>query len=577
MIPGDSRRALIARAERRLGAGEPLVGAAVGAGLAAQAAVQGGADFVLALNAGRYRMMGAASVAAMLPLADANEFTDDFAQREILGTVAAPVLRGVSGFDPRLDLARLAAGTHQAGYAGIANFPTVIHHDGQFRQALEEAGMGFSREIALMRAAQAAGLATLAYVKTRAELEAMAEVGPDMICLNFGWNAGGMRDVAQEFTLDEAADRARHMFRRLRRTNSDILCLVEGGPIISPDDMFRVWQSSEADGYLGGSTLDRMPLERAIIEATSAFKTVGALRAAESSRSRTLTEIRRLTGIFGHSDSMTRAVDQISQLAGLELPVLILGEPGSGRINIARSLHTLSRREGGLLQITAEEVNRDPEAALLGRGRADRRAALLRRKGVTLIFPDAGNLLPRALQIIHDWAEMSDPGPDRSRAILIGGSAAEFDRETLRLFRAALIEIPPLRDRPEDILPYLRQFLAHLTAPDAPGPRPEISPDGLRRLFSHSWPGNIRELRRVAEGALARMRGNVIGATELAGLIGGPETAPPVTAMAQIADEAEWLLDALRRNRFRKGDTANFLGISRKTLYNRMKALRIGK
>ncbi|SEO27564.1 Predicted TIM-barrel enzyme [Paracoccus alcaliphilus] len=577
MISDDSRRSLIARAERRLGSGEPLVGAAVGAGLAAQAAVQGSADFILALNAGRYRMMGAASIAAMLPLADANDFTDDFAQREILGTVAVPVLRGVSAFDPRLDLARLAAVTRQAGYAGIANFPTVIHHDGQFRQALEEAGMGFSREIALMREARAAGLATLAYVKTRDELEAMTEVGPDVLCLNFGWNAGGMRDVAQEFTLDEAADRARHMFRQLRRTNPDILCLLEGGPIISPGDMFRVWQSSEADGYLGGSTLDRMPLERAIIEATSAFKTVGALRAAESSRSRTLTEVRRLTGIFGHSDSMNHAVDQISRLAGLEMPVLVLGEPGSGRINIARSLHTLSRRAGGLLQVTAEKVNRDPEAILLGRGRADRRAALLRREGGTLIFSDAGQLRPEALQIIHDWAETTEPGAERSRAILIGRSATEFDRETLRLFRAALIEIPPLRDRPEDILPYLRQFLMLLTGPVAAGPRPEISPDALRRLLSHSWPGNIRELRRVAEGALARMRGNVISATELAGLIDGPDTEPAPAATAQVTDEAEWLLDALRRNRFRKGDTANFLGISRKTLYNRMKALRIGK
>eukprot|EP01031_Cornospumella_fuschlensis_P021466 gene21466-26299_t len=118
--------------------------------------------------------MGAPSLAAMLPIRDSNRFTDAFARREILDRVAIPVFFGAAACDPRLDLAALLREIQAAGYHGVTNFPTAIHHGGAFRAALEEAGLGFGREVALLRAAHAMGLPTLGYAKTRAEVEALA-------------------------------------------------------------------------------------------------------------------------------------------------------------------------------------------------------------------------------------------------------------------------------------------------------------------------------------------------------------------------------------------------------------------
>jgi len=582
--------------------GEPIVGVAIGVGMAAVPAARGGADFILALNAGRYRVMGAPSLASMLPLADANQFTDEFAQREFLGRVSIPVFFGASSFDPRLDLKRLADNLASAGYAGIANFPSSIHYSGRFRQALEESGMGYDREVEMLRHARNAGLAAFGYAKTISEVAKLEAADIDILCLNFGWNAGGMRNVAQEFTLDEASDRARRIFRRLRQSHPDLICLVEGGPIVTPDDMYRVWQDAKADGYVGGSTFDRVPVESAIYQMTSAFKTVGRLRQIDQVQTRADVEIRRLTGIVGQSAAMQTVISQIDRLSKLSLPVLIVGEVGTGRMTVARSLHVLRRRGGSFIQLLAAEVNRAPEKVLGATfGSADRAVHLrkidttaprlahegvLLRDNATVVIDNAEELNAEALEIIQNWDEELRPsGKDDqvsgARLILISQPAREFDLAVLHLFQAAIIQIPPLRDRPEDVLAYSRHYLSQL-APVSPtgapmGPKLELLPDAIRRLYAHDWPGNIRELRKVIVQATMRAKNGLVGASELSWLSNVQKAEDNIVDEDSVAlnpmTEAEWLLDALRRNRFRRGETADFLGISRKTLYNRMSSL----
>ncbi|MBY0336793.1 MAG: phosphoenolpyruvate hydrolase family protein, partial [Acetobacteraceae bacterium] len=259
---------------------EILVGAAIGLGMTARAAADGGADFLLVLNAGRLRVMGAPSLAAMLPITDSNRFTDAFARREILDRVRIPVFFGAAACDPRLDLPSFVAELKATGYHGVANFPTAIHFDGALRRAMEEAGLGFGREVALLAEARAQGLATLGYAKTRAEAEAMVQAGVERLCLNFGWNAGGSQGVPGGVPIEDAAERARRVFAMVRRRAPGTRCLVEGGPIIDPGHMLQVCDASRADGYVGGSTLDRLPLELSVMQSTSAFKTAPLLRPA---------------------------------------------------------------------------------------------------------------------------------------------------------------------------------------------------------------------------------------------------------------------------------------------------------
>lgn len=542
---------------RSAGHGELIVGAAMGLGMTARAAADGGADFLLALSAGRLRVMGAPSLAAMLPIRDSNAFTDEFARQEILDRVGVPVFFGAAACDPRLPVEALLRRIREAGYQGVANFPTAIHHDGAFRAALERAGLGFGREVAMLRAARAMGLATLGYAKTREEVDAMLDAGIERLCLNFGWNSGGSRGVPSGVPLDQAAERARRVFRHVRRLAPATLCFVEGGPIIDPGHLLEVCDASRADGYVGGSTLDRLPLEMSVMQTTSAFKTAGLLRDSA------VPEAAQLPGLVGRSRAARQLSARIARLVATDLPILVEGEPGAGRTTIARAIHQASGRAGSLTFLDAQE---DIAPRLFGEGGP---AALLASRHSTVVIEGADALPPRLRARLADWIErgsferFAKPGERAPRARLVlthppGGEALA------RALSAQRLLVPPLRDRMEDLPLLVRAMLRATQRPTA-----QPDPTALRLLMTQSWPGNLRQLAEVlARAATEAPDGRVTLAALEAQL--GLTSAP---APSEPADERAWILDALRRNRFRRGETAAFLGLSRKTLYNRMRRL----
>ena len=565
--------------KRRPGNTSLLVGGAIGVGMTAEAAVRGGADFLLALNAGRFRVMGAASLAALLPLNNSNQFTDRFARREILDRVNVPVLFGACCFDPGTSPEQIVAQVSETGYQGITNFPSAIHFDGQFRLRLEEAGLGFAREARMLALAREAGLMTFGYAKTRAEIAQLIATRVDMICLNFGWNAGGVQAVAQSFTIAEAADRARRIFAQVRSKAPDMLCFVEGGPIINPDDMFRVCDEARADGYVGGSTLDRMPLEMSVTERTSAFKAFGLLKQANTVQSRELARTARIGGVVGQSEFVISVLEQITRLAATRIPVLICGEAGLGRTTLARALHPLSGQEGPLLTLRAGSTDTPLETALFGDG--TRRRGMLARPGSTVIIENAETLPADLQRRLADWLEedalRSDDPPrpmtgaaGNARLILVcrtgTGAGGGLIPALSRRLQAGRVEIPPLRERPEDVPALARHRLGTL------GQGWQISAGGYRLLLAHPWPGNIPELRAVIDRAALEAEQMTIGSAQISTAIGQRAATEPDLSEPDrhSVTERDWLLDALRRNRFRRGDTAAYLGISRKTLYNKM-------
>jgi predicted TIM-barrel enzyme len=537
--------------------GDILVGAAIGLGMTARAAADGGADFLLVLNAGRLRVMGAPSLAAMLPIAESNAFTDGFARREILDRVRVPVYFGAAVFDPRLDIPAFLRRLKETGYHGVANFPTAIHFDGALRDALERAGLGFAREVALLAEARRLGLAALGYAKTRAETEALVAAGVERICLNFGWNAGGSMGVPGGVPLEEAAERARRIFAMVRRRAPGTRCLVEGGPIVDPAHMLAVCDASRADGYVGGSTLDRLPLELSVMQTTSAFKTAALVR-PETEGKRPVP----LPGLAGRSAAARQLAQRIARLVATDLPVVIEGEPGAGRTTAARALHAATGRPDALSLLDAAT---DLEARLFGPpGRG-----LLAERGRTVVLENAEALRPTLRARLAEWIERGSferfarPGerPPRARLVLVHPPGAQG---LARALSAQRLSVPPLRERLEDLPLLARAMLRDGGRGSAP-----IEPAALRRLMAHPWPGNLRELREVLLRAATETREGRITAPMLERLLGpAPGPAPP-----EALDERAWILDALRRHRFRRGETAAFLGIARKTLYNRMRRL----
>ena len=560
-----------------------LVGAAIGTGMAAQAATRGGADFLLALNAGRIRSMGAPSILSLLGLRESNQFVMDFARSEILPNTTAPVLFGASVFDPRQSLESIVDAIALARFDGVVNFPTSVFLDGQFRRAIEQAGVGFEREVQLLARSRQAGLATLAYVHDTAEAEAMARARVDIINLNLGWNVGGENGVRTTLTVDQAAEFARTVFAKIRHIHPDCLCLVEGGPIVSPEQVYLVCQSSKADGYVGGSTIDRMPSENSIEGVTSAFKGVGILQRKIDELERKLELVQRRFSIVGRSDAMVRAKQSIERLARAQAPVLIVGEEGTGKRLFAHAVHEAARkRRFSFVELAAT----DPDGALLFGaaamdGRKRRVGYLEAHSNATILVGGVEQLTvaaqARLLQLFEtgSYANIGDERRMEFSGRLMFTLSIDAPHlpgaingaPVLSQLYPTHVALPALRDRLED-LPVLSEYLLRKLVGEDGSPV-DIDHSAYRILLSHLWPGNVRELRTVLEAAFTRCDGRTIYGRDL----------PPLTRETSedrtILNEREWILDALRRHRFRKGETARYLRISRKTLYNKMRQYRL--
>src|SRR3979490_259910 len=156
----ESRNSILARFHQQVSSGRAIVGGGAGTGISAKCEEAGGIDLIVIYNSGRFRMAGRGSMSGMMPYGDANQIVMDMA-REVLPVVKnTPVLAGVCGTDPFRIMKLFLREGRPGGFRGVQNFPTVGLIDGLFRQNLEETGMGFGREVDMIRQAHEIGLLT---------------------------------------------------------------------------------------------------------------------------------------------------------------------------------------------------------------------------------------------------------------------------------------------------------------------------------------------------------------------------------------------------------------------------------
>jgi len=252
--------------------GEPVVVAGVGSGLTARGAVAGGADLLAAYNTAVYRVQGLPTALAFLPYDDANALTFAAAPQVLAQAGDVPVLLGLGAHDPRAPVARLLDRAEALGAAGVTNEPFIGAYGPDLRAQLEAAGLGFAREVALIREAVGRGLLALGWAFSAEDAVTMAAAGAHLVGAMVGVTAGGPAGGASSMGLDEAAAAIGAMVRAARAARPDVLVLAHGGPLNSPTAVRDILARTGADGYVTGSTGERIPAERAVAEAVRGFK-----------------------------------------------------------------------------------------------------------------------------------------------------------------------------------------------------------------------------------------------------------------------------------------------------------------
>jgi predicted TIM-barrel enzyme len=278
-----TRQQVLDRLHAQIAQGKPIIGAGAGTGISAKFAEAGGADLIIIYNSGRYRMAGHGSLSGLLAFGDANQIVYEMGEREVLPVVKdTPVVAGVNGTDPLRQLPRFLGRLDELGFSGVNNFPTVGLIDGRFRAELEATNLGFEREVEMIRAAHERGFFTIVYVFNPEESRRMARAGADVVIAHMGLTVGGSIGLDREggvaMRLEEAPAKVQAIGEAAWAVNRDCLLVSHGGPIATPEDARYVQERTDAVGFIGASSMERLPVETALTETLRAFKAIPGRR-----------------------------------------------------------------------------------------------------------------------------------------------------------------------------------------------------------------------------------------------------------------------------------------------------------
>ena len=294
------------------------------------------------------------------------------------------------------------------------------------------------------------------------------------------------------------------------------------------------------------------------------------------------------------SESMRRVYERVLRAAAVDTPVLIRGESGTGKEWLARSVHRSSPRASrAFLPVNSSAIpDTLLESLLFGhrRGaftdaREDRTGLLLQAEGGTLFLDEVGDMslglqakLLRMLQE-HEIHPLGAPAPIPVDVRVVAATHRDlaamcrdgrFREDLFYRLDVVPIEVPPLRDRLEDIPPLVQHFLAR-HGRRLGREQVSVSHEALERMRAHTWPGNVRELENVVQRALVLGSGPVIGPEDLPESLGAarlPGASDEVRSLSDV--EREQVTRAMQAARGNKSAAARLLGLDRKTLYRKL-------
>jgi len=320
----------------------------------------------------------------------------------------------------------------------------------------------------------------------------------------------------------------------------------------------------------------------------------------ENARLREAAESRYL--MVGESPALRRVRELISKVGPTAARVLITGENGTGKELVARALHEASpRRDNAFVEVNCAAIPSELiESELFGHMKgsftgafADRAGKFEQADGGTLFLDEVGDMSLSAqaklLRVLQEGV-VTRIGGSKSIEVDVRVLAAtnkdleaeivesNFREDLLYRLNVVPIEVPPLRERLEDVPSLVAHFAERLAA-SAGVPGKKFADDAIRRLQSRTWPGNIRELRNAVERALILSPGKVVSAVDVERLLpavdGPPGTsieATPGQTFEAFREESEkqFLIQKLREHDWNVSETARAIKMPRSNLYKKI-------
>ena len=415
------------------------------------------------------------------------------------------------------------------------------------------------------------------FADPRSALQSMEQSLPDAILLDANFAQGAINSAEGMHWLEEILKRDPQAAVVMVTAYAGIQIAVSAMKRGATDFVAKPWSNDRLLATVRNAVMVRASRQKAVKSASE--NTSGS-------------------ALIGSSPAMARVLSLIAKSAPTDANVLILGENGTGKELVAREVHRLSLRAnnpfisldvGAVVETLFESELFGHIKGAFTEARNDRVGRMPAANGGTLFLDEIGNL-PRHLQpkllTALEQRQVVPVGSNNPVGINVRLVAAtnlprkqltdqsQFRPDLLYRINTVEIEIPPLRERREDIIPLTEHYLALYSRQYNKPARP-LTTELTQALFAHDWPGNVRALRHAVERAVILAEGAEFGVEDFL-LVRANETVAQIPVLGARDNlnldcvEKETVEEALRKNAYNISQAATDLGLSRGALYRRM-------
>lgn len=266
-LPIQAAQSLRERLANSRRTGKAILGAGTGTGLVAKAAAAADPEFIVVYCTSKARVRGFPTSI----IGDPNGITLELLPDVIRVAKDVPVIAGIQATDPTRSTDELLECYQALGCAGVINYPSSGLYGPTYIGGPYSYRDGLALEAEVMRSAQRIGLVTMSYVYRPNEASVLAP-HLDVAVAHAGWTTGGMDGAPEEQTYEDAAREVNVQLEAVRDVSSNCYLLAHGGPFSSPEDVQHMYELTIAEGFVGASSVERIPVERAVEETVRAFQ-----------------------------------------------------------------------------------------------------------------------------------------------------------------------------------------------------------------------------------------------------------------------------------------------------------------
>jgi predicted TIM-barrel enzyme len=277
IVPRTSRDAILRKLRAKLAARQPIFIASAGSGLVAKLLERAGVDCINTFSGARLRANGMGTMSMMWPILDSNAQTLSYTEQDIL-----PALKGdafvcacLNANDPLKDMRTVLERLKSMGVLSVSNIgPSIgyVDKDSHLYQVLVKSGITFDHEIEMLALAKEMEMVTIALAfDLEDSLRLVERARPDIFCFHAGTTKGGLTGFDSGETIEETAQRTEAVYAQVRAIHPDVILVGHGAAMETPADAQYLLDHTSGHGFWTGSSTERLPIERAVLEAAQEF------------------------------------------------------------------------------------------------------------------------------------------------------------------------------------------------------------------------------------------------------------------------------------------------------------------